>query len=349
MAVIKRDDLRNKLKKREIAPVYVLFGPETYLRDLAAKTIANLVFDDGSMRDFNENEYSLTQSENLGHALAAADQLPMMAPRRVVRISELRVSATGSKDTLKEDDHESMLRRYLERPSESTVVIFIADELDKRRKMSKLLFEHSCAVEFERLDDHDLIEWVKKEVRENGCTAEDKAIHYLVSLVGDNLRRLTSEVKKVATASLPEKVITYDIVHRLVSDSREMSNFNLTNHIFGKDKRKPLLTLKKLLDDGAEPLMLLGLLASNLRKTLATHEMMKQGASPSEVSRVMRLHPKHQSEFLEAARRSDPAKLRWMLERTAQTDIAIKTSRGGSGPAGSRLQIEMLVCEMIAR
>ena len=42
MAVLTRDDLRDQLKRREIAPVYVLFGAETYLRDLAVKTIADL-------------------------------------------------------------------------------------------------------------------------------------------------------------------------------------------------------------------------------------------------------------------------------------------------------------------
>ncbi len=44
MAILGREDLRNQLKKREFAPVYLLFGAETYLRDLAAKTIARFGF-----------------------------------------------------------------------------------------------------------------------------------------------------------------------------------------------------------------------------------------------------------------------------------------------------------------
>ena len=34
------------------------------------------------------------------------------------------------------------------------------------------------------------------------------------------------------------------------------------------------------------------------------------------------------------------------MGRMAETDLAIKTSRGASGPAGARMQIEMLVCEL---
>ena len=67
MAILKREDLRNKLKKREFAPVYLLFGAETYLRDMAAKTIADLVLADSSLREFNEIEHSLTQSKSNMH------------------------------------------------------------------------------------------------------------------------------------------------------------------------------------------------------------------------------------------------------------------------------------------
>ena len=34
------------------------------------------------------------------------------------------------------------------------------------------------------------------------------------------------------------------------------------------------------------------------------------------------------------------------IKRLAETDAAIKRSIGGSGPAGARMQIEMLVCEL---
>ena len=42
---ITREQLRAQIKDRKLHPVYTLFGAETYLRDIAAKTIANLVLD----------------------------------------------------------------------------------------------------------------------------------------------------------------------------------------------------------------------------------------------------------------------------------------------------------------
>ena len=81
----------------------------------------------------------------------------MIAARRVVKVTNVVVSANSKKDNLKEDDEE-ILTRYLKRPAETCVLIFIADELDKRRKISKLLLENCVAVEFGEVGQEILIE-----------------------------------------------------------------------------------------------------------------------------------------------------------------------------------------------
>ena len=119
--VLSREDLRNQLKRREIAPVYLLFGPETHLRDIAANTIADLTFVEGDLRDFNETSFTLNSDDSLKRALAAAEQVPMMASRRLLRITDVRVSATGFRDTITDND-EPTLSPYLADPSPTAVV-----------------------------------------------------------------------------------------------------------------------------------------------------------------------------------------------------------------------------------
>lgn len=341
MAVLGREELRNQLKKREIAPVYLLFGAETYLRDLAAKTITDLVLADSSLREFNEIEHSLSESK-VQYALSDAEQLPMIASRRVVKISNVLVSANSKKDNLKEDDEE-ILARYLKRPAETCVVIFTADELDKRRKISKLLLDNCVSVEFRALEDEELIGWAKTKLKEFDAEADDKALRFLVALVGNNVRRLTNEIEKLAVAALPDKLITFDLVESLVPNSREISNFDLTDYLLANNKSRSLETLKKILDDGAEPLMILGLIASNFHRLFLSKELMRQGVERREVARIMKLPYTKQEDFLTTARRTDAEKLSRIMQRIAETDLAIKTSKGTP-----RLQIEMLVCELAA-
>jgi len=343
--VFSREDLRNRLGKREIAPVYVLFGPETHLRDIAAKTIADLSFADGDLRDFNETSFSLNTEDNLERALAAAEQLPMMASRRVIRITDIRISTTGFRDTITED-HEAILSAYLENPSPHSVVIFVADELNGVRKMGKFLREKTTAVEFARLDDRQLAEWARKEITETAAEIDETTLRYLLARVGSDVRRLTNEINKLGAAAMPGRTITLELIDALVPHSREISNFDLTDQLVAGRRSQALVTLKKILDDGAEPLALLGLISYNYRRLLMAKEMMSRGAERGVVAGAVKLRYSDQEPFLAAARRADLSSLTRAIQKLAKTDLAIKTSIGGGGPAGARMQIEMLVCEL---
>ena len=343
--VFSREDLRNQLKRREIAPVYLLFGPETHLRDIAAKTIADLAFAEGDLRDFNETSFSLNSEDSLRRALAAAEQLPMMASRRLIRITDVRVSATGFRDTITED-HEPVLSAYLAKPSAHSIVMFIADELNGVRKMGKFLRDKTTAVEFARLDDRQLTELARNKIKDLGAEIDEATLRQLVALVGQDVQRLTNEVNKLAAAAMPGKTITSELVEALVPNSRELTNFELTDHLVAGRPAQALATLKKILDDGAEPLALMGLISYNYRRLLMAKDLMSRGADRREVANVVKLRYNDQEPFLAAARRADMQSLTHAIKRLADADLAIKTSTGGSGPAGARLQIEILVCEL---
>lgn len=340
MKILSIKDLGNQLRKKEIAPVYSLFGAETFLRDLAAKTIADLVLKETSLREFNETVFDLDETE-LQYAIASAEQLPMMAERRVINITNVKVAASSNRDNLKEEN-EGILASYLSNPSESSVVIFIGDEIDKRRKISKILLENSVAVEFKLMEGSELEKWVKDKFREFGASADEKALRYLVGLVGGNLTKLNIEIEKLTTAALPDKLVTYELIKELIPNSKELTNFVLTDNLLEGNKTRALEDLKKVLDDGAEPVMLLGLLAHHYRRLFAAKELMNQGVDRREVSKVMRLPYSKQEEFLAYARRTETETFSKILRRLADSDLAIKTSQ-----ATPRLQIEMLFCELL--
>ncbi len=347
MSVLSREALRNQLKLRQIAPVYLLFGPETYLRDLAAKTIANLAFAEGDFRDFNDTSFSLNTEDNLTRALAVAAQLPMMASRRVIRITDVRISATGYRDTVTEQ-HESLINGYLSNPSPTSVVIFIADELNGVRKMSKLLKDDTTAVEFKPLSDEEMRKWASDEFKKLGAEIGIATLNQFISLVGSDVSRLTNEINKLATAALPGKVITVELIDALVPNTREVDHFDLTKQLVAGKGSAAVTMLRKILDDGAEPLQLLGLIAYNCRRLLTAKDMMNRGVDRREVANVVKLRYNDQEPFLAAARRAEMPKLVSAIHSLAKTDLAIKTSKGGGGPVGARMQIEMLVCELAA-
>jgi DNA polymerase-3 subunit delta len=167
----------------------------------------------------------------------------------------------------------------------------------------------------------------------------------LIALIGPDVRRLTIEIEKLSTAALPEKTIDADLVDALVANVREIPNFDLTDNLVGGNRKKAIQVLTKILDDGAEPIALIGLLSYNFRRLLMAKDLMERGADRGTVTKAAKLYgnPEH---FLSTARRADINQLKHAVVRLAETDLAIKTSIGGSGTKGSRLQLEMLVCEL---
>jgi DNA polymerase-3 subunit delta len=332
MSLLTREKLWSALKAKQIAPLYLLFGAEDYLRDAAARRISDVALSGASLREFNEVSFSLA-SADVQQAIAAAEQLPMMAERRVVRITDFQ--------KLREAD-EGALLRYLARPVESSVVIFVADDLDKRRKLSKTLLEACVSVEFAPLTDNELSAWARDHLKKLKASADERTLRQIVALVGTSVRRLANELDKLATAALSYGgQITMDSVDALVGRSRELSNFELTDRLVAKDRKGALKTLRRLLDDDAEPVMLVGLVASNYHRLALAKELMAAGRPKEEVFRLVPMPFNKREEFLATARRTDSADLARRIRRIAATDLAIKTSLGTP-----RLQLELLICEL---
>ena len=345
MPALNKDLLREELKRSELRPAYLLYGAEAYLRDGAAKFISQQAFGDGDFRDLNETTFSLTSDpEMLPQAISAAEQLPMMASRRLVRINGVRISANGVRDTVVEG-HETLLRNYLSNPSPSSVVVFIADELNGNRKMSKLLKELCSAVEFAPLSDVELVQWARREFEKLGATVSDEVMRLIVARVGSDVHRLTNEVSKVAAAALPSNVVTEELVETLIATSRELDNFAFTKFLVAGQGGKAIATLKKILDDGTEPLMLLGSISFTYRQLVIAKDLMDRGADRRQVTGSLRLRYSDQEPFLAAARRAKIESLTSAIQEIAKADIAIKTSIGGS-TSGARMQIEMLVAKL---
>ncbi len=336
MSLSTREDLRRALKAKQLEPLYLLYGEEEFLRDAAARHITDAALSGASLREFNEATFSLA-SVDVQQAIAAAEQLPMMAERRVVRVSDF--------NKLREADEEALVR-YVTRPATSTVMIFTAAELDKRRKLSKTLLGVCVSVEFAALRDVELMAWARSQLKELKAAANDRTLSQIVALAGPGTRRLSNELNKLATAAAETKEITLEMVDALVGRSRELSNFELTDHLLARDARKTLRTLRTLFEDGAEPLMLLGLVASHYHRLLLAKELMAAGAPEAEVFRLVPLPFNKRADFLASARRTNARELAGRIERIARTDVAIKTSLGGGGERGARLQLETLVCEL---
>jgi len=335
MSTLTRAELERSLTAGKSEPLYLLTGCESYLRDQAAQKIGEAALSGTLLREFNEAVFSLL-SDSAMAAIAAAEQMPMMSERRVIRIKDFA--------KLRETDEEIIIR-YLNRPLESTVLIFVADELDKRKKLTKALQTSCTLVEFPAVKDAEAKAWARTRLKELKTTADDRVLTDLIRLVGTNLQTLSSELEKLAVAALDTGQITPQLVDQLIDRSRELSNFDLGDQLIAGDRRRALETLHRLLEDDVAPVMLVGLIAGNYHRLALAKELLKRGAR-DEVYRLIYGPPAKRDAFMNTLQRSDSSRIARGIQLIAAADLAIKTSLAGGGPKGARLQLEVLVCEL---
>ena len=330
MKALSRTELDRSLREG-LRPLYLLLGSEVYLRRVAAQTITEAALSRTLLREFNESAFSLL-SDAVQSAIAAAEQLPMMSDMRVVRIRDFA--------RLREADEDTLIR-YLNNPAPTTVMIFIADELDKRKKSSKVLLDTCTVVEFTPLKDSEAKAWAKTRLRELKVSADDQVLSEFIRLVGTDVQTLYNELEKLASAAASSGArITLDLVDELIGRSRELSNFELADHLLAGNRKKALETLHRLLEDGAEPVMLVGLIAGNYHRLALGKHLLTRGGR-EEVFRNISLPPFKRDSYISTLQRSSAEKIARGIQLTAAADLAIKTSQ-----ATPRLQLEMLVCEL---
>jgi len=330
MKSLTRQQLTRSLEEGKVDPLYLTVGSEAYLCAEAGCAIAEEALRGTLLREFNESHFSLLTT-NARQAVAAAEQLPMMSERRVVTISDFA--------RLREADEE-VLVRYVERPVPSTVVIFVARDLDKRKKLTKALLDNCTVIDFPPVSDGEAKAWARQYLKQLKISTDDRALSEIVSLVGTDIQTLCSELDKLATAAAETKRIDVGLVDDLIGRSRELSNFDLTDYLIARNRRKALEILYRLLEDGSEPVMLIGLMASNYHRLALAKDLLTRKGKDA-VFQQIRMPWRKQGEFLATLQRSSEADIARGIQRIAAADLAIKTSQ-----ATPRLQLEMLVCEL---
>lgn len=331
---IRYDDLRKQIKAGHLEALYLFVGEEEYFQDRAVTLLKNTL--DEGMRLFNFNSFTVGESVNgnrttITQAIDNANQLPMMATRRITVIREF--------DKLKEEELDFVLD-YLKHPSPTTTVVFRAATLDQRRKITAALMKACTVVTFDRLTDTEAARKIEEYLRWRGCRIEPAALTHLVNLVGTSMGRLVNEIDKLASYA-EGGFINNAAIQELVPRAREHSTFELWDAIMDRDRKRGLRLMHRLLDDKTEPLAIVGALGGLYRRLLHAKDLIARHASFEDVAKATGQYGVRAKEFITKLNRMSRNSIVYGMRRIAEVDLAIKSSE-----ATPRLQLEFLIAEL---
>lgn len=313
------------IQKGNIAPVYLLIGEEAYYVDeTITKLRAALGGEDGEYAQFDCAE------QPVDFVIDEADTIPFFSDRKLVvarNASFLRATEKGKEKV----EHDlKRLEAWLEHPTEQCVTVFIApyEKLDERKKITKLMKQHALVLQAEQLKDQDLAVWIQHEVAAQQGRITDDAVGKLIDMVGANMLQLRLEIEKLLLFVQQDEVIDVGVVEKLVAKTLEHDAFKLLNAYLARDLATAITIYHDLLRQKEEPIMLVGLLASNIRTMNNVYYLQKKGYHPQQIAKQLKIHPYRVKLMVENRNRPTEERLLTALHRLADVDLKLKTTGG---------------------
>lgn len=333
-----QNELYAAIRNKTLSGVYLFEGPEEYIKRDALEKMRAMLLPAG-LEALNE---TVLTGVDIGRIIESAETLPMMCDQRFVMVKECEAFLNGRSDVSEEDAQR--FRQWLSRPVPTCVTVFYLHGMpDKRKRLTKLLMEQACVVDFNLLEEAELRKWISQRLKQYGKTIGANAVNSLIFLAGQELARLSGEVDKLAAYAQEEKEITPQHVSALVAPSVESNVFMMVDALVDKQPDKAYAILNAMLDAGEDCMYILAMITRQMR--LMTHiKRMREEKSPlPEI--VRRLGQKEfvvRRIFNQCARfRMD--KLEEGYRQSAETEFAVK-----SGLLRDRAALDKMMLALIA-
>jgi DNA polymerase-3 subunit delta len=317
MPIVTPAVVRKQISSGNTDPLYLLLGEDDVEKSALAAEFAELV--DEGLRAFNVERIpagDMTSGDKLVDGVAslvsAVRTLPMMAPRRIVSVSQAEMLLAPRRESEAATRALDELEALLKKPEPHTTLVFVAGTLDKRSRMYKQLLKYATVVECGGIEDQaDAERWIRTRVAAAGVEIEAAAARRLAERAGPDVRRLRGEIDRLLLYALGQKKITIDDVREVAGPAALQDDWAMPNAIESGNGAEALRQLALLIDSGAPPEKILGQLGWLVRAKF----------------------PSIAPGFLAAA-----------VDRVFQTDLALKRTAGDP-----RVLLERLVVELCSR
>ncbi len=313
--------LKNDLRAGQLGPLYLFYGPESYLREhylaLARKKLT-----DGPAEAFNYHRFN---AENLTmDALQnAVEAMPMLAEATMVQVDDV------DPYKLPQPDRERLTVLLSDIPPYCHVFFVfdtVAYQPDRRqKKLHGVLEGQGSAVSFEKQSERELAAWIAKHFAGFGKEISVDLCRYLILRTGGTMTALRSEIEKVA-AYAPAEEITKTEIDAVVEPVLEAYVFDMTDAIAAGRYDTALATLQTLFQLQQEPIVLLAAIGMQLRRIYCAQLLQAAGKGAESLMHLCGMGSYPAKKTMGYARRLSEGFSKAALQACALTDYRLKTS-----------------------
>ena len=221
----------------------------------------------------------------------------------------------------------SELADYLKEMPDTTFMIFIESEIDKRGKLYKAVQAKGRAVELGRQDENTLVRWVAGNVKQEQKLISESTVRFFLAKVGTDMENIQKELEKLFCYTLDKDSITAEDVEEICTTQITNQIFDMVNAVADKKQRKALEYYYDLLALKEPPMRILFLLTRQFKQLLEVKTMERQGYGRKEIAEKIGINPFVVGKFQTQAKAFSGKELRVIIEDSVETEEAIKTGR----------------------
>lgn len=310
--------------------ILFLYGPDTYrsrqkLNEIIEhykkihKSGLNLKYFDGQNLDFQDFENEI-------------ETISMFKEKKLIILENVFSHEGFKEEFLKKEE------KFVN--SDNIILIYEGGKVAENTSFFKFLKENSKSQEFKLLEGQRLKNWVRKEVGNYQTEIETKALDQLINFVGNDLWRITNEIKKLVSYKSGKKIEVKD-VELLVRPKIETDIFKTIDAIALKNKKQALSLIHKHLEKGDSPLYLLRMINFQFRNLLVIRDLIEKRKPLYSFSRLTNLHPYTIRKSYSQAQKFTIQELKKIYQKIFQVDLAIKT-----GKIEPETALDMLIAEI---
>ncbi|HLR61109.1 MAG TPA: DNA polymerase III subunit delta [Lentibacillus sp.] len=327
-----------QVKQKQIAPVYLLYGTESYFIRNITKHLSEAVLDG---ENENLSVYDLEETP-VQEVITDAETYPFFGGKKLVYANNPSFLKAKPDKLPFEHDLESVIQ-YLSQPVDYSVIVFTApyEKIDERKKITKTLKQHSAVAECNPIGDYELKNWIKNLAGSMQITIENDAYDMLESELSTNLYQVKNELTKLALHVGQNGVVTKNIAENLISHTETNSSLRLVDAVIDRNLHKAISIYKDLEKMREDPIGLIALLAFQFRMILHVKLLNQKGYSQSQMQKRIGAHPYVIKMASQRERKFSTQRLESIIDKLTQTDTAIK-----QGKMEKELAFELLLHEL---
>ncbi|KPJ56830.1 hypothetical protein AMJ49_03740 [Parcubacteria bacterium DG_74_2] len=228
------------------------------------------------------------------------------------------------KNTFSNSDFQEKFLKEKEKylKSEDVILFYCEEKIAVSNSLFKFLKQYAKAQEFKLLQGIQLKNWIREEFKNYKAKITPEALEKLIDFVGNDLWRMSNEIKKLVNFKKNQEINKQDI-KLLIKPKIETDIFKTIDAIALRNKGRALKLLHKHLEKGDSPLYLLSMINFQFRNLL----IIKTQCQPVD------MHPYVVRKTLQQATRFSLEELKKIYLKIFQVDLNIKTGQMEAGAA----------------